>query len=767
MHHRKMKTLRRQISDLEASVYGFGSDFSFFTKVRIKAFLKKSLDNYIFSVKATHSRKLSDLGLHSTDNVNDSAIYNDTDIIFSEDEIKLLSKGLKFCYFPDRIKLKQIQAEFENLFIQLSFHIKSQNNLTKLKVCLVNGYSNFVSSFFFDRRTDRNFSKNIHDLISSIREKVEKYNLVVIRADKGNTVVIIRRTNYVSKMLNILSDTSKFKCVNEESSIDRLRKFQSFLRYHHKQGVFTDDEYAELFPTSTSIPTMYGLPKTHKAGIPLRPILSMAGCFNHAFAKWIGKRLERLREAKSIARDSFSLGFLGSPNLTDGYFVSYDVVSLFTNIPLDQTIDLTLNQLYPRNSGVPAKDQRFAGMSKTIFKRSLDWCLRNNTFIFDGKYYVQTDGIAMGSPLAPILADIFMNHVLESKITRESDGNNNFLDVIFNSHNNFEQFNLRLFVRYVDDTLAVFNNRSDALRFLDYLNSLHENLEFTMEQECDDKIPFLDLLIIRNRDTNCIDLTVYRKPTHSGVFTDFTSFSPFHYKMGLVRTLVTRAYRLCSTWTLFDLEIKEITKLLMQNGYTRSFIENIVKSQLDKLYSDEPYKKFGPEPKHIFIRLPYLGDASSRLLGSINSCLNQFKLGTISVKILHNFSRLEGNFHFKDKQPKHLLNGVVYQITCSCGLRYVGETSRCLKVRFDEHCKKEGTNMTEVGKHLAESPDHTIAFDEVKVLAFEQSTRKRRYLESLFIQDSLSKYDLLNDNHKSIPLYLFNLPPFYRSNNNA
>ena len=101
------------------------------------------------------------------------------------------------------------------------------------------------------------------------------------------------------------------------------------MRYHHKKGVFTDEEYAELFPTSTSIPTMYGLPKTHKAGIPLRPILSMVGFFNHAFARWIGKRLEPLREAKSIARDSLSLGFLASPRLVECYFVSYNVVSLF------------------------------------------------------------------------------------------------------------------------------------------------------------------------------------------------------------------------------------------------------------------------------------------------------------------------------------------------------------------------------------------------------------------------------------------------------
>ena len=134
-----------------------------------------------------------------------------------------------------------------------------------------------------------------------------------------------------------------------------------------------------------------------------------------------------------------------------------------------------------------------------------------------------------------------------------------------------------------------------------------------------------------------------------------------------------------------------------------------------------------------FMRLPFFGDPSNRLLVSMNACLNQFKLGSIKVELLHSFSRLEGNFRFKDNQPKHLLNGVVYQVTSSCNLRYIWETKRCLKVRFEEHCKTEGSNMTEIGKHLAESPGHTVSFDDVQILSFEQHFRKRRILESIFI----------------------------------
>ena len=97
-------------------------------------------------------------------------------------------------------------------------------------------------------------------------------------------------------------------------------------------------------------------------------------------------------------------------------------------------------------------------------------------------------------------------------------------------------------------------------------------------------------------------------------------------------------------------------------------------------------------------------------------------------------------------------------MTCSCNLRYIGETKRCLKVRFEEHCKTEGSNMAEIGKHLVESPGHTVSFDDVQILSFEQHFRKRRKLESIFIQQS--KHTLLNDNLKSVPLYIFNLPQY-------
>ena len=101
---------------------------------------------------------------------------------------------------------------------------------------------------------------------------------------------------------------------------------------------------------------------------------------------------------------------------------------------------------------------------------------------------------------------------------------------------------------------------------------------------------------------------------------------PHYFKVSLVKTLVTTAYHLCSNWHLFDTEIDNLIELLMHNGYNKVFLKTIIGTQLNRLYTNDTDKKHGPEQCKFFIRLPFLGDPSNRLLGSINSCLNKLKL---------------------------------------------------------------------------------------------------------------------------------------------
>ena len=104
--------------------------------------------------------------------------------------------------------------------------------------------------------------------------------------------------------------------------------------------------------------------------------------------------------------------------------------------------------------------------------------MRENHFIFDGELYDQIDGVAMGSPLGPTLANIFMC-ALEKRYLNDCP----------------TQFKPVLYRRYVDDTFCLFNRRDDVDRFLQHINSFHQNIKFTFEIEENNTLPFLDVLV--------------------------------------------------------------------------------------------------------------------------------------------------------------------------------------------------------------------------------------------------------------------------------
>ena len=115
---------------------------------------------------------------------------------------------------------------------------------------------------------------------------------------------------------------------------------------------------------------------------------------------------------------------------------------------------------------------------------------------------------------------------------------------------------IEFYLRYVDDTFALFSTKQDALSFFSYINCQHPNIKFTctMEREENHKLPFLDVLL-DNHSNQCIITSVFHKKTYTGPLTNYFSFVPFSYKLGLVRTLVDRIFKINNTWAGFHLDI--------------------------------------------------------------------------------------------------------------------------------------------------------------------------------------------------------------------
>ena len=152
-------------------------------------------------------------------------------------------------------------------------------------------------------------------------------------------------------------------------------------------------------------------------------------------------------------------------------------------------------------------------------------------------------------------------------------------------------------------------------------------MKFTMETEVDGTLPFLDILITRHESE--ISTTVYRKTTHSGVYSHFTSFIPTRMKQQLIYTLVDRAWKLCSSYKLWHLEMANLNAMMMSNGYTENYIHRQIKRYLSNKYSEDSTTKkdpqYGPEKCKVYLKVPYLGDATRKLESSLKGCIKRLK----------------------------------------------------------------------------------------------------------------------------------------------
>ena len=186
--------------------------------------------------------------------------------------------------------------------------------------------------------------------------------------------------------------------------------------------------------------------------------------------------------------------------------VSFDVASLFNNIPLKESIDLAVSYITEGNTKLT--------FSKAELVKIFSIATSQTHFLFNGKVFDQIDGVAMGSPLAPVLANLFLGHHEQIWLK------------------NYQGPSHLFYRRYVDDVFCVFDNENDAKLFCDFINSQHPNIKFTIEKEINKFLAFLDVCI-DNNDPSCLKTSTHRKKTFTGLITNFFSFTSFSYKIGL------------------------------------------------------------------------------------------------------------------------------------------------------------------------------------------------------------------------------------------
>ena len=666
----------------------------------------------------------------------DKVIFNYSSHVLTPVQKKVLAKGLNFALPPKKLKQCDYFLPFELLYRSISSLPVFGNNQefvkTKLKEIAFSSLHNYNSAPPPPVLTKAERSALLE--LSSVP------NLVIQKADKGNSVVLMDKKDYIEKTNHILSDESKFQKVPVTAGkelnlvLSHERKVRNILKSMLDKGTFHQDLYTKLLPTGSQPGKLYGLGKVHKPGCPVRPILSAIGTPSYSLAKLLVPMLAPVTVNHLTVKDSFSFAKEISGISSDGlYMASFDVKSLFTNIPLDETINICTNNLF-KSAHKPQN------IPKPDFKLLLQAAVKDMLFVFNSKFYKQVDGVAMGSPLGPTMANSFLSHHEQIWL---DDCPTHFKPVLYR--------------RYVDDVFLLFRCQEHVNQFLNYLNSKHANIEFSAECQVGDFLSFLDIGV--RISNGSFSTSVYRKPTFSGVYSHFDSFMPKSYKFGLLYTLFHRSFLLSSSHAKFHDDICFLKTTLQKNGYPLSLIDCCVKLFLNRRYKGKSAVADTVEKKNVLIVLPFLGVGSIHVRNKIvNVCKNMLPQVNCKV-VLKPCFRMSSLFPFKDRLPSGLRSSIVYKFLCSgCNATYYGQTVRHLHTRAAEHIGI--SHLT--GKLVSPKPsavyDHCLSchanptLSDFSVLCSGQCEFYLKVKESLLIlQDS----PVLNKNVSSLPLLLF------------
>ena len=388
----------------------------------------------------------------------------------------------------------------------------------------------------------------------------------------------------------------------------------------------------------------------------------------------------------------------------DEVLVSFDVKSLFTSVPVPDAINAITETI--------ANDEEFktrTGLEPATLIEMIRICLSSTSFCFRSQHYELTDGLAMGSPLSPAVANIFMTALEEKALATFPNAPT-------------------IWFRFVDDIFSIVEKK-EVKALLQHLNAQHPSIKFTFEHEEEGKLPFMDVSVHRC-DEGSLKTSIYRKPTHTGAYLNYDSNHPASAKHSVITSLMGRVKNITLGDNEKRREEKRVKEDLHANGYPLTTIRRVT-ARLEKNQAAKKNQDAAPPPEQrtvITTAIPYIpgvSEAVSRIVAPLG-------IRTVMKPMQRKWSLMKG---VKDAQPADGRPGVVYALGCmDCQKVYIGETARTAQQRVKEHqghTKKGFSEMSAVAKHVVET-NHRIHW-KPRILKTEQRSTQRKVHEALVI----------------------------------
>lgn len=527
-------------------------------------------------------------------------------------------------------------------------------------------------------------------------------------------------------MLNLLNDDETYIKENKDPT-NKIQNFNNNTLKHWLDNNYIDNiTYKKLISYNGLAPKIYGLPKLHKNGIPLRPIVASYMSPVYKLSKFLSNILINITEKNQYRiKDSWTFKkFIDNITLPKEHvFFSLDVVSLYTNIPIELALQ-AIEKYWP-------EIEKFTKIPKSEFIKSVTYILNSNYFQYNQEIYKQKFGVAMGQPISSTIADLVMQFI-EEKIIKKLN-------------------NITFYKRYVDDIIIAANkNNIDSI--FNTFNNIHSRLKFTLEKETNNSINFLDITLIKNINGS-INTNWYRKHIKTDRYLNFNSFTTIKYKKSLITSLVDRAI-LLSSKKFHNQNINKIESILLKNNYPHDFIKKQIKLRINTLnnrhktkinttidlfpnFLGNEFNNHQYSENFNYISLPFVPNISLQ----IEKVLNKFHIKTAFKN--HNtigknfFNNLKDNIHITSE------SNIIYQIDCiNCNANYIGQTKQTLKNRLYQHKNSIKKKISTPNKPNTALSDHAVNnfhnfnFNSPKILHRENNLNKRLIYEMIEIKKS-------------------------------
>ena len=316
-------------------------------------------------------------------------VVNKSNKTLTTDEHSVLEKGLNFAVTPRDFPLKDVLVSTEIACKHLSAP-KAQSLRAEVTKCIKKA-----------KRPASNISKGEFKALQELKADTD---ITILPADKGRSTVILSIKDM--SLSTLLSDINTYEVLQKDPTSKFKRELTEMIRRWQREDPMPTPLKHFIYPTSEEIPEMYGLPKIHKANVPLRPIVASRGRLTYNASSVLADILGPLmgKSERHIKNSGDCVDKIKNLEVPPGQkLVSYDVSKLFTSIPVPDAIKAVRIKL-----DEDPKLQYRTPLSRERILELLSFCLNTTYFTYREVIYKQKHGAAMGSPVSPIIANLYM-----------------------------------------------------------------------------------------------------------------------------------------------------------------------------------------------------------------------------------------------------------------------------------------------------------------------------------------------------------------------